>query len=268
MIDVELLNYYLEVAIQSAIEAGAYLLNRFGEDHSPIYKSEFDVGLLADKDSEKIILRKILNEFPSHNIYSEEIGGIKNQSDFTWYIDPLDGTNNYYAGIPYFGVSIALVKNSKPIVGVVYNPITDQLFTAIKGGGAFLNNKKIRQRVENKTSHAVLSFIRGHSKDGASAFDVQAKEIEDILSEKFSRVLKMWAPSLDWCLLALGKIDLLISYESELEDMFAGLLIAQESGYKVYNFSGVQYRPGNYRIFVSKKELINDLIQLLNPFSK
>ena len=121
------LNNYLEIAILSAKEAGVYLLDHFHENHSPLYKSEFDVGLLVDKESEKIILKRIRNTFPSHNIYSEEIGAIKNDSDLTWYIDPLDGTNNYFVGIPYFGVSIALVKNGEAIVGVVYNPITNQV---------------------------------------------------------------------------------------------------------------------------------------------
>lgn len=262
------LDNYLEIAIQSAKEAGAYLLDHFYENHSPLYKSEFDVGLLVDKESEGIILKRIRNAFPSHNIYSEEIGAIKNESNLTWYIDPLDGTNNYFLGIPYFSVSIALIKNGEAIIGVVFNPITNQLFTATKGGGALLNNKKIESKIEKQNPHSVLSFVKGHSLGCAEDSDLQAKEIEHVLSNKFSRVLKMWAPSLDWCLLALGKIDVLISYESELEDMFAGLLIAQESGIKVYNFDGKEYQSGNHRIIASKKSIIPDVTQLLKNYLK
>lgn len=262
------LDNYLEIAIQSAKEAGAYLLNHFKENHNPLYKSEYDVGLLVDDDSEEIILKRIRNAFPSHNIYSEEFGAIKNKSDLTWYIDPLDGTNNYFVGIPYFGVSIALVKNNETIIGVVFNPITNQLFTAIKGRGAFLNNNKIQSKIEKQTPYSVLSFIKGHFKTGAENSDAQAKEIEYALSNKFTRVLKMWAPSLDWCLLALEKIDVLVSYESELEDMFAGLLIAQEAGVIVYNFDGKEYQFGNHRIVASNKSLINDMTQLLKNYLK
>lgn len=262
------LSNYLQMAIQSAKEAGTYLLDHFYENHSPLYKSEFDVGLLVDKESEEIILKRIRSTFPSHNVFSEEIGAIKNKSDLTWYIDPLDGTNNYFAGIPYFGVSIALVKNEEAIVGVVYNPITNQLFAAIKGGGAFLNNERIKSKIEIQTLYSVLSFIKGHSKNDAETSDIQAKEIEYVLSEKFTRVLKMWAPSLDWCLLALGKTDVLVSYESELEDMFAGLLIAQEAGIKVCNFDGGKYRSGNNKIIASNKSLINDMIRLLKLYQK
>ncbi len=224
--------------------------------------------MLVDKESEEIILKRIRNAFPSHNIYSEEIGAIKNESDLTWYIDPLDGTNNYFVGIPYFSVSIALVKNDEVIIGVVYNPITDQLFSAIKGRGAFLNNERIESKIEKQTSYSVLAFIRGHYKSDAETSEIHAKEIEYILSKQFTRVLKMWAPSLDWCLLALGKIDALISYESELEDMFAGLLISQEAGINVYNFDGGKFRSGNNKIIASNKSLINDIIQLLQSYSK
>ncbi len=262
------LEIFLEIAILSAKEAGAYLLDHFYENHSPLYKSKFDVGLLVDKESENIILKRIRNAFPSHSIYSEEIVTIKNETDLTWYVDPLDGTNNYFVGLPYFGVSIALVKNGEVIVGVVFNPITNQLFTAIKGGGAFLNNKKIKLKIEQQTPYSVLSFIKGHSKNDTEISYMQAKEIEHVLSENFTRILKMWAPSLDWCLLALGKIDVLVSYESELEDMFAGLLVAQEAGVKIYNFDGREYLSGSHRIIAAKKSLINDMTLLLKNYLK
>jgi len=261
------LNNYLEIAIHSAKEAGTFLLNQFGKEHIPIYKSGSDVGLDVDKESERIILGKIQKFFPSHNIYSEELGKINNQSGFTWYIDPLDGTNNYFAGIPYFGVSIALVENHEIILGVVYNPVTDQLFSAVKGNGAFLNDKKIDTRVVNKTSYSISSFIKGHAKTNNTS-DMKAQKIEQILSDKFSRVLKMWAPSLDWCLLALGKINTLISYESELEDMFAGLLIAQEAGIGIYNFDGNPYQSGNNKIIAVHENLEDNFLQLLKSFTK
>lgn len=262
------LEKFLEIAVLSAKDAGAYLLDHFYENHSPLYKSKFDVGLLVDKESESIILKRIRNAFPSHSIYSEETGTIKNETDLTWYIDPLDGTNNYFVGLPYFGVSIALVKNGEVIVGVVFNPITNQLFTAIKGEGAFLNNKKIKLKIEQQTPYSVLSFIKGHSKGDTEISYTQTKEIEHLLSNNFTRILKMWAPSLDWCLLALGKIDVLVSYESELEDMFAGLLIAKEVGIRVCNFDGKEYRSGNNRIIASNKSLTKDMTRLLKIYSK
>ena len=264
----DILNNYLEVAVKSAREAGAYLLEHFNEKRNPIYKSKFDVSLPVDKGSEKIILKNIQASFPSHNIYSEEIGSINYEGVFTWHIDPLDGTNNYFVGIPYFSVSIALLQNGQPIVGVVYNPISNQLFTAAKSKGAFLNGEAIIRRKKNNEIYSVLSFIRGHSNSGKNTEEILADEIEQILSGKFSRVLKMWAPSLDWCLLALGRIDALVSYESEFEDMFAGLLIAQEAGVDVCNFNGKSYNRGDRKIIASNEYFTNDVIELLDPYSK
>lgn len=267
LIKMNKLNNYLEIAVHSAKEAGVFLLNQFGKEHVPIYKSESDVGLDVDKESESIILGKIRKFFPSHNIYSEELGNINNQSSFTWYIDPLDGTNNYFTGIPHFGVSIALVENNEIILGVVYNPVTDQLFSAVKGNGAYLNNKKIETKVVNSRPYSISSFIKGHAETNNTS-DMEAQKIEQILSGKFSRVLKMWAPSLDWCLLALGKVNVLISYESEPEDMLAGLLIAQEVGIKVYNFDGKTYHYGNNKIIAVYDNLGDNPPQLLKTFAK
>jgi len=257
---------YLEVAVASAKKAGIYLLEHFNEKHDPIYKSNFDISLNVDKRSEQIILKNIRASFPSHNVYSEEIGSINNNSEFTWYIDPLDGTNNYFVGIPYFAISIALLHNNQPIVGVVYNPILDQLFEAVSGKGTFLNGEKITFGKRETGSYSTLSFIKGHSDDAISAKNSEADEVEHLLYCKFSRVLKMWAPSLDWCLLALGKIDALVSYESELEDMYAGLLIAQEAGVIVCNFNGMVYNENNYKIIASNKNLMPSLIELLMPY--
>ncbi len=262
------LHNYLEVAVHSAKEAGLFLLNQFNKNHIPNYKSEFDVSLDVDKESESIILTKIQKFFPSHNIYSEEIGTINNQSGFTWYIDPLDGTNNYFLGIPYFGVSIALVKNNEIILGVVFNPVTGQLFSAVKDGGAFINEKKIDVINKDNSKYLIASFIKGHVKSNKRAPDKEIKKVEQVLSENFSRVLKMWAPSLDWCLLALGKVNILISYESEIEDMLAGLLIAQEAGIKVYNFDGKLYHSGNNKIIAVRDNLEDNLFLLLKTFAK
>jgi len=262
------LNNYLEIAVHSAKEAGHYLLNQFNKEHVPNYKSEFDVGLDVDKESESIILAKIQKFFPSHNIYSEETGTINNKSEFTWYIDPLDGTNNYFLGIPYFGVSIALVKNNEIILGVVYNPVGSQLFSAVKDGGAFINKKKIEAGNENNFNYSIASFIKGHAKTNEVAEENEYQKIGQILSNNFSRVLKMWAPSLDWCLLALGKTDTLISYKSDYEDMFAGLLIAQEAGAKIYNFDGQPYQYGDSRVVAVSPGLEKNIFSLLESFLK
>lgn len=256
---------YLEVAMNAAIKAGKFLLARFNENHAPIYKSKSDIGLSIDKESENIILKHIQTSFPEHSICSEEVGCIENSSEYKWFIDPLDGTNNYYVGIPYFAVSVALANDGKTIVGVVYDPITDRLFVAEKGKGAYLNGNKILLKSLNSTNYNVISFIKGHSKLEIS--NKTASELQTVISNHFSRTLTMWAPSLDWCNLASGKIDALVSFESEFEDMVAGMLIAEEAGIEVCGFDGMEYNLRQNKIAASQNNLKENLVKLLLPFS-
>lgn len=254
---------YLEIAKMAAVSAGKYLEENFGRKHIAHFKSEFDIGLDLDKKSETIILDILKEKYPTHNYYSEEIGEVKNQSKFTWFIDPLDGTNNFFAGIPYFAVSIALVFENKIIVGIVYNPISNQLFEAVKGGGAFLNGRSIQASQNVNLKKSVCSFIQGHSISASGELAHESKAIQNKLALNFRRVISSWAPSLDWALLAFGGIDALISFESELEDMYAGFLIAKEAGVKILNYDGYDFQIGDSRIIASNNYLHESLFSIL-----
>jgi myo-inositol-1(or 4)-monophosphatase len=255
---------YLEVAKKCAIIAGKYLSKNFMLKHKIMFKSEKDVGLAIDRESEKMILEIILSNYPNHNIYSEEIGRQNNNSNYTWFIDPLDGTNNYAAGIPYFSVSIALMHKNEIIVGVVYNPIAKQLFEAIKGEGAFFNGEKILISQNKKLSSSICSFVQGHLVVSSDKLDLHAKTIRNKVSEECRRVISTWAPALDWALLAFGGIDVLISFESELEDLYAGLLIASEAGAEIINFNKDCFKIGEKRIIASNKYLASRIAELIN----
>lgn len=255
---------YLEDAKLAAHLAGEYLSDNFGKKHIAQFKSESDIGLAEDIESEKIILDILKGKFPKHNFYSEEIGNIDKNSDYTWYIDPLDGTNNYFAGIPYFSVSIALMIKNEIVLGLIYNPISNQLFEAIKGGGAFLNGVQIHPSETNDFKKSVCSFIQGHSVSSTKDLGNESNKLDEKLSTNFRRVIKTWAPALDWALLAFGGIDALISFESELEDMYAGLIIALESGVKVLNFHGDEFKIGDTRIIASNNLIQNELLNLIS----
>jgi len=245
---------FLAVAKNAAIKAGEYLRNNFLKSHKGFFKTSKDIGIAEDKESEKIILSIIKNKFTAHNFLSEETGFIDNKSPFTWFIDPLDGTNNYFAGIPYFSVSIALKKNDEIIIGVVYNPISQQLFEAEKDKGSFLNGEKLTPSLINTLEKSVCSFIQGHLVESDIWERNEAEIIKKNLSNKCRRVISTWAPALDWCLLASGGIDGLISYNSEPEDMYAGYIIAKESGIIIDNFEPNSFLAGNKNI---SKELLN-----------
>lgn len=250
---------YLEIAKVSAISAGTFLLENFGKKHLAHFKSKSDIGLDVDKKSETIIIDILKKEYPKFNIYSEELGEVNNKSEFTWFIDPLDGTNNYFAGIPYFSVSISLKHNDEIIVGVVYNPIANQLFEATKDGGAFLDGELITPSQNSELNKSVCSFIQGHNLPSTT----ELSELKNKISNNFRRVISTWAPALDWTLLASGGIDALVSYDSEVEDLYAGLLIAKEAGLKIVNFSGKDYKVSDSKIIASNKNIFNNLFELI-----
>ena len=254
---------HLDVAKHAALLAGKYLAENFGKEHVANFKTENDIGLAVDIESESIILNVIKEKYPEHNIYSEEYGEINNSSKFKWFIDPLDGTNNYFAGIPYFSVSIALLFENEIIVGLVYNPISKQLFEATKGCGAFLDGVKIKpsQNVDFKKS--VCSYIQGHGISTSNEFKLESVEVKNKLDQNFRRVISTWAPALDWALLAFGGIDALISFESELEDMYAGLLIAKEAGVKISSFEGDDFEIKETRIIATNNSLHENLFKVL-----
>lgn len=253
---------YLEIAKSAALTAGKLLSENFGKEHIAHFKSEHDIGLSIDGESESIILNIIKEQYPEHNYYSEESGEVRNKSKFTWIIDPLDGTNNYFAGIPYFSVSIALLIENEIVVGVVFNPISNQLFEAVKNGGALLNGVSINPSTICDLNKSVCSFIQGHSVASSENLANYAFEINTKLSKNFRRTISTWAPALDWALLAFGGIDALISFESELEDMYAGLLISKEAGIKISNFNKDDFKLGEKRIIASNTHLHEKLSRL------
>ena len=126
-----------------AREAGALLLERLHDRHIVQYKGEINLVTEADRLSEALIVERIRREFPGHDILTEESPETANGSGFRWIIDPLDGTTNYAHGYPVFSVSIALEVKGVIMLGAVYNPMLDELFTAEKGAGAFLNGRRL-----------------------------------------------------------------------------------------------------------------------------
>lgn len=260
------LKKYLEIASEAALEAGELLVNNFKPSRKKEFKSAHDLLSLMDKESEKVILKQIQRNFPDHSYFSEEFGENSKVSEFKWFVDPLDGTNNFVAGIPYFSVSIAMLYKGETAVGLVYNPVSKQMFTATKGGGSNLNNEPISPSSVNDLSKSTYSFIRGHVTYDNGILDKTSREIESVLTPFFRRTLTMWSPALDWSLVAAGGLEALVSFDSELEDQYAGTLIAQEAGVCVTSFDGKPYSHKVRRIIATNAELHKELVNLLSGY--
>ncbi|MBU0636428.1 inositol monophosphatase [Candidatus Micrarchaeota archaeon] len=230
----------LETAIEACKKGGAVLEKFFNHP-----KTEFiDKGLgnivsQADLESEKIILNILKKRFPDYAFYSEEAKFSKNQSDKLWVIDPLDGTSNFSIGIPHFGISIALLKSNQISLGAIYQPTMNLLGYAERGKKPVFNRPAPTPK-EEKPNKQTISIVAGYA-----STELQS-QVTAGLSGQVKRILTQWAPSLDYLLLSMGKIDSIISLKSESEDQIAGLLIAQEAGNIIRTVNGKDFELKNF----------------------
>ena len=216
-------------AIAWTREAGEVQLKYFRSSHLNIRAkfNDSDIVTEADKASEQVIINNINRTYPQHAILSEEMGGNAIESDYRWIIDPLDGTTNFSNGLPLFSVSIAVEYRGEVIVGVVYAPYLDEMFHAVKGGGAWLNGKPIAPSGKESLSHSVVT----------TGFPVDKDTTNDNNLYNVSRVLprvrgmrRLGSAAIDLCYVAAGFLDGYWEMNLHTWDVAAGQLIVQEAG--------------------------------------
>lgn len=222
------LNKCLIEAIAWAREAGAFQKERFGTVLTIERKSsQTDLVTEVDKGSEQMILSNIRRAYPNHGILAEETGSQSGSSDYCWVVDPLDGTTNYAQGLPIFAVSIALQHKGATVLGVVYAPITDQLYSAVLGEGACLNGKPIHVGGKEKLIECVLAT--GFPYDSASHPDNNANYSSHLIP-KLRGLRRMGAAAYDLCQVAAGTLDGYWELGLAPWDVAAGSLIVTEAG--------------------------------------
>lgn len=254
----------LAVAIKAAQAAGQIIKNDFQAVNPESFKSPGQSVTKTDLAADKIIFNTIRKNFPDHTYFSEEASMDKTPSDYVWVIDPLDGTTNFSHHINYFCVSIALVHKQRLQLGVIYNPLSDELFTAQTGQGAQLNQQPIHiyDKVK-KVADAVVSFSRNSrleekTRYATSIFSHIAKDA------RTSRVFGSAALSLAY--LAAGRFDAHIHNASNFYDAAAGAIIAQEAGAVISDFSGRPWQPpvdGSQDLLVTSPTLQPQFLSLL-----
>jgi myo-inositol-1(or 4)-monophosphatase len=233
--DGEVINAAKELSIQVIREAGQIAKERFDHFDMIDEKDGFgDVVTEVDYLTEAMILKEINKVFPFHQIHSEEAGSNNLKSDWLWLIDPLDGTNNYAIGLAVFAVSITLLFQRQPVLGVVYEPLANRLFVSIYGGKAFCNDKNIQVKKKQDIRKGNLGWIQGHQVQN----DLKATKLRHHLELNFKRLLRLWAPTIQWCMLAKGDIDGIVLYNSEGDDLYSGVLMVKEAGGIVIDFAG------------------------------
>ncbi|MAG39049.1 hypothetical protein CMO90_03080 [Candidatus Woesearchaeota archaeon] len=214
-----------------ALEAGKYLKQHHENLNRIDFKDSREMVTNIDLEAEKIIVDKIKEEYPEHNIISEEMGELMKGSDYTWVIDPLDGTHNYIFKIPVFSSSIGLWYKGKPFAGAVYFPTSDELFWGEKGRGAFLNNKKIsvkKQSIENSLLLADTDIVR--TKNWQQRFLK--------LATRFFKVRISGAASFNFLRVASGDVGASIELNIKSGDFGASSIIIKEAGGKITDIKG------------------------------
>ena len=250
----------LENVISIAKSAGAILAHEYRHINKFDTKGEHDIVTHADYQSEALIMKELQAAYPEYSIITEESPNIKGKTEYCWYIDPLDGTNNFITGSPYFVVSIGLAFQDEILLGVVYNPISNELFYAEKGKGAFLNGEKISVSGRENISGSLLAL----------AYAPEEKEIKEgiALLEKLvlqcRRVVINFAPAFDLCNIARGRIDGLIDNGSTPEDHAAASLILTEAGGKLRNLDQPDWDVNRTGIIASNNLLLDQLVDQTN----
>ncbi|MDD2899226.1 MAG: inositol monophosphatase family protein [Desulfuromonadaceae bacterium] len=255
---------YLNTAVSAARIAGRYQHSRFASSHNIEMKGDKDLVTEVDKESERLIVEHLLSCFPLHNIIAEEGKYLQSGSPFRWIIDPVDGTTNYAHGFPWFCSSIGLEQNGDLVVGVIYNPVYDELFTATKGGGAHLNGRRISVSRNTPLQNSLLGtgFPYDCATDPANNFD------NFITFQKRARgIRRAGAAALDLASVAAGRLDGFWELKLKAWDVAAGVLLVREAGGVVTTFDGSPYDVFNDRIVASNGLIHDEMIALLGSGS-
>lgn len=253
---------YLDVAILAAKEAGKVHKKYFKKDFEIKTKTaSFDLVTIADIEAEKVVVALIKEHFPGHNFLAEENKYAHTGSEYTWIIDPLDGTSNFAYGLPIFCVSIAIAKKDEVIAGAVYDPTRDELFYAQKTGGAFLNGKKISVSTVDKLTESLL--ITGFYYDRGKEMLENLDKIKQFLLYPIVGLRRLGAAALDLSYIACGRASGYWEYKLSPWDFAAGKLIVQEAGGKVSGRHGEIIPLEKHFIAASNGKIHNAMLKIL-----
>jgi len=217
---------FLETAAEIAREAGTLVAN-YGERRIGFeLKGDFDLVTEADRASERLIVERLKSHFPTHSIVAEEGGGQEGSSEYRWFVDPLDGTTNFAHGFPAFNVTLGLERSGDLIAGVIFDPLRDELFAAEKGGGAYLNHRRIR-----------VSAVAGIETSLVATGFPSRKRHENVNVHFFYQlamlthgVRRAGAAALDLAYVACGRLDAFWEFGLNPWDVAAGVLLIREAG--------------------------------------
>ncbi len=253
----------INLIIKACMKASRSLIRDFGEIENlqVSAKSPGDFVSSADKRTEKIIINELLKAHPDYGIVTEESGVLnKTNIDNRWIIDPIDGTMNFLNGVPQFAISIGYEENEEIKCGAIFNPVTNEMFCAEKGNGAFLNNSRIR--VSNKKKLESALIVTGGPKQASKIKDKIFDEYISV-SKKVPNVRKFGSASLDLAYVACGRFDAYWQRELNYWDIAAGIIILKEAGGFIDFFEKDEKSPFKKNVIASNSIIHDQLKELI-----
>ena len=253
----------INVMVKACRRAAKTLIRDFGEIENlqVSLKGPGDFVTASDKKVEKIIIEELQKARPNYSILSEEIGKITNDDSFKWIIDPIDGTTNFLHGIPHFAISIGLECNNEIICGIIYDPIKDEMFTAEKGNGSYLNNQRMRVSSRSKLKDCIV--FTGGPKFNSKDKDLILSEYNNFSSKVLIPIRKLGSASLDMAYVAAGRCDGFWQRNLNYWDIAAGIILVKEAGGFVTDFIGENQYIQNKTILVTNSNINKEMIEVL-----
>lgn len=247
----------LEIATKAAREAGEILLASFsGEKHIQV-KGQGNLVTDTDIRSEKLIIRRLRSEYPGFGITSEESESLPSETGYTWLIDPMDGTNNFSFGIPFFSVCIALVKEDEVLLGLIYDPLRRELFWAMEGEGSHVNDKPISSSPRTDFKTCLIGFDIGYEMGKGQ----ETLEIAKALRPHVFSFRVLGSGALGLAYVSCGRLDMYIHRCLYPWDIASGRLLVAESGGVVTDWKGKPLRKDSTEIVAGNKASHNEFMQ-------
>ncbi len=257
----------LNIAVRAAHRAGDFIVRKINKlpDLKVEVKAPNDFVSEVDREAESLIIEELLKAFPKHGILAEESGVIEGEEEYRWIIDPLDGTANYLHGLPHYAVSIACEHQGRLMHGVIYDPFKQELFTASRGDGATLNNRRIRVSKTRSIDSALIAT--GFPFRHPDQLDNYLKVFTTFM-RSVSDMRRAGSAALDLAYVAAGRLD--GYWESGLHswDLAAGALIVREAGGLITDYQGDEKYLERGEIVAGNSKVMADMLRIIQRSSK
>ena len=253
-----------ETAILAVKEASKIIMDNFQKKHDIKIKNYKEIVTEVDRMAEKKIISVIQKKFPDHQILGEETGEHKTDSEYKWIIDPIDGTTNYSIGHPFFNTSIGLAKDNEIILGVVYAHVTDELFVAEKGKGAYMNGKKIFVSDRKDLDFSFITYCHGKTPEDVKTIISLINEIRP----KSRDMVRMKSAALELAYLASGRVETFVYNNVSSWDVAAGVLLVKEAGGKITDFEGNDWNLTKNNLVATNGKIHEKILNLISSAVK